>query len=189
MKTRTCFSLLAATGLLVLTGCKSTPQMTNRPDFLSTYTHLQKVDATTWRYISQPLLANCGQFTIDPVKVMIPEFQGKPLTDDQRQRSGDFVRQTMINALAGHYPVVAEPGPGVGEIRIAVTEAYGTGGKLGLSVQGEILDNSKTQVGAVVRTELSQYYTPDWQDKAAAREMVEEWAQRLLKAIDQAHGK
>ena len=124
-----------------------------------------------------------------PVKVLFNDLEGKPVTAEQRQRASDFVRQTIVAAVSTRYPVVSDPGPDVAEIRIAVTEAYRTGGKLGLCVQGEILDNSNTQVAAVVRTELSELYVPDWENKATAREMVEEWAQRLLKLIDEAHGK
>jgi hypothetical protein len=123
------------------------------------------------------------------VKVLFNDPEGKPLTAEQRQRASDFVRDTIVAAVSKRYPVVSDPGPGVGEIRIAVTEAYRTGGKLGLCVQGEILDNSHTQVAAVVRTELSERYLPDWQNRPTARQMVDEWAQRLLQIIDQAHGK
>ena len=176
-------------GLLALTACKTTPQMTSRPDFLSTYNHLEKVEPGLWRYVSQPLLANCNKFMISPVKVLFNEVEGKPITAEQRQRSADFVRQAIVTAISARYPVVSDPGPNVAEIRIALTEAYRTGGKVGLCVQGEILDNSNTQVAAVVRTELSQLYVPNWEDKNTASEMVQAWAQRLLKAIDQAHGK
>ena len=189
MKTKIYFGLLPIVGLLALAGCKSTPQMTNRPDFLSTYDHLQKVDATTWRYVSPPLLANCKKFTVTPVKVMFTEFQGKPITSEQLQRSSDYVHQAVRQGLAEHYPLAEEAGPEVGEIRLAVTEAYRTGGKLGLCLQGEILDNSKTQVAAVLRTELSEYYAPGWEDRNSARQMVNEWAERLVKTIDQAHGR
>jgi hypothetical protein len=99
------------------------------------------------------------------------------------------VHQTLVKTLSGRYPIVTEAGPDVAEIRVAITEAYRTGGKLGLCVQGEILDNSNTQVAAVAKTELSELYTPKWQDKNIARQMVEGWAQRLLKVIDEAHGK
>jgi uncharacterized lipoprotein YajG len=44
MKKAVYLSLIPAAALLALTACQTTPQMTNRPDFLSTYTHLQKVD-------------------------------------------------------------------------------------------------------------------------------------------------
>jgi len=189
MNTKICLYLIPVAGLLALTACKTTPQMTNRPDFLSTYNHLQKVDATTWRYVSAPLLANCNKFIIGPVKVLFTDLGGTPVTAEQRQRSSDFVRETIAKAVSGRYPVVSDPGADVAEIRIAITEAYRTGGKLGLCVQGEILDNSNTQVAAVVRTELSELYLPNWENKATAREMVEAWAQRLLKIIDEAHGK
>jgi len=157
--------------------------MTNRPDFLSTYTYLQKVDDTTWRYLNPVLLGECKKFMVSPVKVMINNIGGEPTTPEQRERAATFVRSTIISSLSG-YPIVNEPGPDVGEIRIAITGAYRTGGKLGLCVQGEILDNSNTQVAAVVRTELYQQYSADWQDKPSAREMVQEWGKRLRKAID-----
>jgi len=189
MKPRIHITLLLIASLPVFVGCKSTPQMSQRPDFLSTYTHLQKVDDTTYRYVSPPLLANCNKFIVSPVKVLFNEFQGNPITTEQRQRSADFVRQTISQALSARYPVVSEPGPEVGEIRIAITEGYRSGGKLGLCVQGEILDNSNTQVAAVLRTEINDTYSPGWEDKLQARKMVEEWAQRLVAAIDKAHGR
>ena len=182
-------SLLPLAALLTLASCSTTPQMSNRPDFLSTYDHLQKVDGTTWRYVSPPLLGNCNKFIVSPVKVLCAEFGGKPLTVEQQQRASDFVRQAILKAVSDRYPVVSTPGADVAEIRIALTEAYRTGGKLGLCVQGEILDASNTQVAAVVRTELSELYVADWENKATARDMVDAWAKRLLKAIDQAHGR
>jgi uncharacterized protein DUF3313 len=188
MKSKAYLTLIPVALLLALAACSSTtPQMTSRPDFLSTYDHLRQVDATSWRYVSDPLLANCNKFIISPVTVLINDLEGKPVTAEQRQRTSDAVRMAMVAAVSARYPVVSAPGPDVAEIRIAVTEAYRTGGKLGLCLQGEILDNSKTQVAAVVRTELSERYVPDWENKNTARKMVDEWAQRLLKAIDQAH--
>jgi hypothetical protein len=189
MKTKVYLSIIPVAGLLLLVACKATPQMTNRPDFLSTYSHLQKIDEGVWRYVSPPLLANCNKFIVSPVKILFNEFNDFTLTPEERQHAADFVRQTIITALAQKYPVVSEPGPDVAEVRIAITEAYRTAGRRGLSVQGEILDNSNTQVAAVVRTEINQEYTRDWQDKAASRKMVEEWGQRLIKTIDEAKGK
>ena len=153
MKTNSYLCLFPITALLALTSCSTTPQMSNRPDFLSTYDHLQKVDGTTWRYVSSPLLANCNQFIVRPVSVLFTEFEGKPITAEQRQRTSDFVHQAIVKAVSERYPVVSAPGVGVAEIRLALTEAYRTGGKVGLCVQGEILDNSNTQVAAVVRTD------------------------------------
>jgi hypothetical protein len=189
MKTKLYFWLAPIAGLLALTACKSTPQYTTRPNFLSTYNYLRKVDDTTWRYVNPALLGQCDKFMVSPVTVMFTEYNGKPITDEQRQRSADFVRQTVAQTLGDTYPIVTQAGSGVAEIRIAITEAYRTGGKLGLCLQGEILDNSRTQVAAVAKTELSEYYVPDWESKATARATVTEWAQRLRKTIGEAHTK
>jgi hypothetical protein len=189
MKRAAYLTLIPVAALLTLTACKTTPQMTNRPDFLSTYSHLEKVDATTWRYVNPLLLGECKKFIVSPVKVLFNEVDGKPLTAEQRQRTSDFVHQAISWKIAERYPVVTDAGPDTAEIRVALTEGYRTGGKLGLCAQLEILDNSNTQVGAVVKTELSQYYIQDWETKDTAKQMVDQWAQRLRKVIDDAHTK
>jgi hypothetical protein len=189
MKKTQLLYIVSVAGLLALTACKTTPEMTNRPDFLSTYSHLRQVDDLNWRYVSADQLVLCKKFMVSPVKVLFTEFDGKPITAEQRQKTAHFVRETMINALSDRYPIVTEPGADVGEIRIAITSAYRTGGKLGLCVQGEILDNANYQVAAVMRTELSELYVADWQDKATAKQMVGEWAKRLRQIIDEANGK
>ncbi len=181
--------MVPVAGLLALTACKTTPEMTSRPDFLSTYDHLQKVETGVWRYVNKDLLANCNKFCVSPVKVLIDEVEGKPVTAEQREKTANFVRDTISKTLSERYPVASETGPGVAEIRVALTGVYRTAGKLGLCVQGEILDDSKTQVAAVVRTELSQLYVPNWEDKNTAKEMVQAWAQRLVKGIDDAKKK
>ena len=182
-----CVASLA--GLLALTACKTTPQMTNRPEFLSTYSHLRQVDDLNWRYLDPVLLGQCKSFIVSPVKVLFTEYQGKPVTAEQRQKTADFVRDTVVKALEGRYPIVNQPGPDVAEIRVAMTEAYRTGGKLGLCWQMEILDNSNTQVAAVMRTLLSELYVPGWETKATARQMVDEASQRLRQVIDDSRAK
>ena len=189
MRKSKAFWLITLLGVLATNGCKTTPEMSNRPNFLTTYDYLQKVEPGLWRYVSPPLLANCTKFTVSPVKVLFTEYKGEPITAEQREHTAAYVRDTMVKALSQWYPVVSEPGPDVGEIRIALTGAYRTGGKLGLCVQGEILDNSNTQVAAVVRTELSEYYAPGWEDKQSAHEIVQAWAQRLVKLIDETRRK
>jgi hypothetical protein len=188
MKTKPYLSILSVTGLLVLAGCSTpTPEMTSRPNFLSTYNYLKQVDDLHWRYVS-PLLGQCNKFIVSPVKVLFNEVNGKPITPEQRQKTANFIQNVIIQNLNDKYPIVYVPGPDVGEIRIALTGAYKTGGKVGLCVQGEILDNSGTQVAAAMRTELSEEYVPDWENKQAAKDIVGEWAERLRKAIDEAHG-
>jgi hypothetical protein len=40
-------------------------------------------------------------------------------------------------------------------------------------------------VAAVVRTELGEDYAPKWEDRETARKMVQAWAQRLVRLIDE----
>jgi len=181
---------LAPTSLLawmLLAGCNTTPELRNRPGFLSSYDHLRQVDDLTWRYVNPVLLGQCKKLIIPEVQILSSEFQGKPVTEEDRRRSAKFVRDAMILALADRYTVVTERAPDVCELRIAVTDAYGKGGKLGLSVEGEILDHSRTQVTAVMRTEMSERYVADWEDRPTARKMVEAWARRVRKTMDDAH--
>jgi hypothetical protein len=189
MKSTEYLYLAALAGLLAMSACKSTPEMTNRPQFLSSYDHIKQVDDLNWRYVNPVLLGQCKRFIVSPVKVMFTDLEGKPITAEQREKTSNFVRQTVINALSDRYPIVTEPGTDVGEIRLALTDAYRTGGKLGLCVQGEILDNSNTQVAAVMRTELSQPYVANWENKPMAKQMVGEWAQRMRKIMDEAQAK
>jgi hypothetical protein len=185
MKTKTLLLLTPVAALLALTACNTTPELKNRPGFLSTYNHLQQVDPTTWRYVSPVLLGQCNKFFVSPVKVLFNDIDGKPVTAEQRQRSSDFIRQALIQGISQRYPVVMEPGPDVAEVRVALTDAYRKGGKVGLSLEGEILDNSNTQVGAVMRSEMSELYVANWENRATAKEMVEKWVQRLCQTIDE----
>jgi hypothetical protein len=181
-------TLGSVVALMSLTACKTTPQMTNRPDFLSTYSHLKKIDTGVWRYVNPVLLRQCDKFVVSPVQVLFTEHNGQPITTEQHLRTADYIRQEIVKALSDRYPVVNEAGgPGVATIRIALTEAYRTKGKVGLGIEGEIVDNSQTQVAAVVRTEISQFYSPSWEEKGSAKVMVKEWASRLRKVIDEAH--
>ena len=188
MKTIAYRILVPAVALMAFAACQTTPQYTTRPNFLSTYNHLQKVDDTTWRYVDPVLLGQCKKFVVSPVKVLFAQYNGQPITPEQRQRTADFVQQTIIQTLGDTYPIVTQTGPDVGEIRIALTEAYRTGGKLGLCVQGEILDNSNTQVAAIAKTEISEYWTPSWEAREQAKDIITSWAQRLRKTIGESRG-
>jgi hypothetical protein len=39
----------------------------------------------------------------------------------------------------------------------------------------------------VMRTELTDEYVPNWENKLSAKQMVQAWADRLRKALDDAH--
>lgn len=183
--------MLAAAGLLWVTGCSSTSSVSKEPvrtGFLSKYNHLEQVDASTWRYINYDRLGTYNKFVVSPVKVMATEFKGQALTDDQKRKASEFVHKAVVTALGDRYPVVTVPGADAAEIRIAVTETFKDGTHVGLTVEAEIIDTySAVQVAAVMRVAEGEPHLAAWWDRPVAREIVEGFAKRLRGVIDNGH--
>jgi len=108
----------------------------------------------------------------------------------RKQKVADYLREAVTKALSDRYPIVTSGGLDVAEIRVAVTEAYKTGNRLGLTVEGEINDSYSTfQAAAVMRTELGEAYLGDWWDGPSAKQIIDAWASRLREVIDIAHSR
>ncbi len=183
-------TLLAGAGLLLAAGCASHAFAPRQSGFLSHYHNLQKVDDTTWRYIFTNRLAMYNRFQITAAKTMVTEYDGKPLSQEAQQKVSDYLRGSVTRALSERYPIVSSSGPDVGDIRVAITDAYKTGNRLGLTVEGEIIDSYSTyQAAAVMRTELGEAHLGDWWDGPSAKQTMDAWADRLRQAIDMAHGR
>lgn len=181
------FSTSAA--LCLLAGCASHKFQPTRADFLSTYNNLVTIDDTTSRYVNAKRLAMYSEFRITSVQVLVKDYDGQPITAEQQKKIADFVRASLTSALQDKYPVVNAPTGNSADIRIAVTDAYKSGSKMGISIEGEIEDSySGVQVAAVVRTDLSSSYVGKWGEKAGFRGIVEGWSQNLRQAINSAHG-
>lgn len=190
MKNTTALMLSAAAAVGLLAGCAGQKHTHAHSGFLSHYHHLTPVDATTSRYVNAPRLATYNKFKIASIQILVKEYDGKPITAEQKKRMTDYIRTSLTSALQSKYPVVENPSTDTAEIRIAMTDAYKSGNQLGVSVEGEILDSySSVQVAAVVRTDLGKLYLGDWWDKTSAREVVDGWSQRLRQAVDSAHTK
>ena len=182
--------LLTAAVLLVGAGCASYPVAPEPSGFLSHYYESDKVDDTTWRYLDSDLLSSYSKFQITAAKCLITEFDGEPLPPESQQKVANYLRQAIIKALSDRYTIVDVGGGDVGEIRVAITDAYKTGNRLGLSVEGEIINLYSTyQAVAVRRTELSKPYIGAVWDGPAAKEIIDAWADRLREAIDTAHSR
>ncbi len=60
---------------------------------------------------------------VDPVEIWYhPDAPYKGIQPDELQALAKEFRQALVNALAGGYPVVEEPGPGVMRLRTAITD-------------------------------------------------------------------
>jgi hypothetical protein len=177
-----------AAGLL-LGGCAAKTYTPVKANFLSTYIHLRPVDDTTKRFVNTNRLAIYNKFRITSAMVMPIEFDGKPISAEQKEKASAFIREALTKALEPAYPIVSDTGPDVGQIRIAITSVYKTEGRLGLTVEGEVLDvSSGVQVAAVMKSSIGKLYLGDWWNSYSAKEIVDAWALRLRESIDIAHG-
>jgi hypothetical protein len=185
--------LAAATGLMLMAGCATSDKNAFAPHksgFLSTYVNLKKIDDTTWRFVNTNRVSIYNKFHISAVKCLVTQYDERPVTPEQQQKVVEYLRDSITKALSDRYPIVNSGGPDVGELRVAVTDAYKTGDRLGLSIEGEIFDSlSGYQAAAVMRTELGEAYVGDWWDAKSAKDIIDKWSARLREAIDYAHGR
>lgn len=182
---------LTLTGLLLLAGCAGTPLPPKRSGFLYNYSNLKQVDATTWRYVNTNRLALYSKFVIAPVQIKVTEFEGKPVTDEQKTKSAEYVRESLTKALESKgYSVVSGGYGDVGEVRVAITDAYKSGSQIGLTVEGSIVDSASAyQAAAVMKSELADAQLGSWWNGERAREIINRWSERMAEAVVQAHTK
>jgi Protein of unknown function (DUF3313) len=84
-------------------------------------------------------LKNYRKFMIDPINVyLLPEAQARAIDADDLERLTQYFRQAVIDELqkSGQYEIVNEPGPGVLELNVAITNVEPTGGKRNAVVTG-----------------------------------------------------
>jgi hypothetical protein len=189
----------AGTLLALLTlagaGCQSTPKPSG---FLSSYQHLTKLNDSTWRYVDSARLGACERFHLGAVEVLVTQYQGAALTPEERQKAAERFRQMLVKGLSGHCQLVDQPGPGIAEIRAAITAAYPVGPSFALGLESEIMDGSGQQVAALrefqagsaqptggppsLDAELNRWF---W-DRVSATTTMEEFAGQLRMLIENA---
>jgi Protein of unknown function (DUF3313) len=82
-------------------------------------------------------LKNYRKFILDPVTVyLLPEAQDRGIDPDDLDRLARYFTDAITDELMGSgYEVVTEPGPGVLELRTAITNVEPTGGKKNAAVK------------------------------------------------------
>jgi len=183
-----CAGLLAA---LLLMGCKTEQAPPPRSGFLSSYTQMEKVDETTWRWIDpNNRLGSYNKFILHPVKVQAEIYDGEKISPETRERVSNYLHDAIEKALSDRYPIVSAPSTDTGEIRVGITDATKTGRKLNLCVEGEIQDSySAVQVASVVASRLGKARMGSWWDQQEAKDMMDAWAKALRQTIDKAHAR
>ena len=177
---------LLAAGLMLLAGCATHTASVPVPSgFLTRYDQLRKVDDTTSRYVDAARLRTCREFKIQPVQVLVTSFNGSPL-DADGQMAAEYVSMALVKALADRYPIMANPGPGVGVLRLAITSADKKGTQLALTLEGEVLDPaSNAQVAALMKSEISGQHDSNWSYRLTFRQMATDWAADFRRALDE----
>lgn len=180
--------------------------------FLSDYSKLEAVSDVSYSYMApgNPL-GRYSKFIIDPVAIEFyagskgeeKEAKGK-ITDEDIRKFKTYMHDAIVAAIEDRYEVVSRPGMGVVRVRTAITDLKKSGvvmniipvGKIvgsglgGATLEGELLDSqSNKQLGAVVESQLGKRFSlagySTWGD---AKAVMDGWAKRFRKRLDEAHG-
>jgi hypothetical protein len=182
----------ALLALAVLTGCQTDAPPPVKTGFLSTYRHLEQQDANSWVYIDpNNRLARYDKFVVNDVEIRFPEgSQGMDTAYGDVEQVREYMKQAVEEALKTRYTIANGPAWNVCDVRIALTDAYDAGGRVGVACEGELLDSvSHVQIAALVESQLSENLTISrfWTEQEA-KAIMDGWADRLLAAVDRAHG-
>lgn len=117
--------LILSVALLVLTAGCATPPKQPASGFLGDYQRLKQdpQDMSMWWWAKPGVKWDKYQkLMLDPVEVRIdPQRAQRELNPQETRRLAEAFRNVTERTLAGVYPVVAGPGPGVMRIRAALT--------------------------------------------------------------------
>jgi Protein of unknown function (DUF3313) len=194
----------------VLCGCG--PGKPARTGFLSDYSRLEAQSDVSYRYTAPGnQLGQYSKFIIDPVEIQFytgskaekAGAKGK-LKEDDLTDLKNYLHDALVKAIEDRYEVVYHPGPGVARLRTAITDlkksrivqnilpigkVLGTG--LGAAaLEAELVDSqTEKQIGALVESQSGKRLSLDgystWGD---AKAVLDRWAKRFRKHLDDAHG-
>lgn len=182
-------AVLSLAVVILATGCAGTPRPPKKSGFLFNYSNLRQVDETTWRFVNTNRLALYSKFMIGPIQILPTEFDGRPITEEEKTRATDFIRESVTKALESRgFEIVPRAFGEIGEIRVAITDVYRSRSQIGLTVEGSIVDSASAfQAAAVMKTELAPAQLGSWWDNARGRGIINAWAERMAEAVADAH--
>ncbi len=145
---------------------------------------------------------------IDPVAVCyLPEARQRGIQPDELKKLTDYFREALVEAVADAYPVVADPGPEVLRLRVAITDVAPSDVALNLiatalvyvpvdmgsaSMEAELLDSlTGARLAAVVdsRTGSQLDILGGYTRWSHAKIAFDGWAAELRAALDEVHGR
>jgi hypothetical protein len=187
--------------VLMAAGCAKELKKTG---FLSDYSRLEPDDGSL-KYIDMKRLGSYERFIIEPVVVQLYGTpQGARPDPEIRRELANYMHNAIINSIRDSYFIVSQPGPGIARLRVALTDidkstpamnvlpqtkmtGLGIGGA---SMEAELLDSQTgEQIGVVIQSQkgkrVSMSGLKKWGD---AKAVMDDWAERFRKRLDEAHG-
>ena len=195
------FVLMVSISLIVFIGCSKQKQL-KQTGFLSDYSRLQSEDESL-RYLDMKKLAQYKQFIVEPVVIHLHGMkQGARPDPETRRELANYMNNAIVKAIQDKYMIVSQPGPGVAKVRVAITDIEQsnpvlnaipqlTSAGLGsVSMEAELLDSQTgKQIAALIEAQkgrrLSFSGLKKWGD---AKAVMDGWAERFSKRLDEAHG-
>ncbi len=209
------FTILTGLALLLVTtilygGVGAQPPAAT--GFLTDYTRLKPgvtIEDAEYRYVNRERLKQYNACIVEPV--LMPFYEKskahQKLTQEEIATFLTYTRTQMVRGLTdGGYRVVAEPGPGVALLRLALTDivtskwylnvlpqtrimGMGLGGTV---MEAELLDSqSGQQIAAVIdRRKGARVGGGSGMTKLdLARGVIRRWAEGLVTTLDLTHGR
>lgn len=207
--------------LLVITGCASTPKESKESSFLGDY--YAKLEpgppgGVKMRWLKPGVdFSKYNKVMVDSVVFyMADDSEDKSIDPEDMKELADSFDEAIVNALKDKYEIVADPGPGVVRIRLAITKLKKS--KAGAGVVSSVLpvgigisiikkgvtgswsgagetdmemmalDSVSNDVIAVAEDEKSAGYTERYTALGSAKEAFKFWAERMRAFMDQVHG-
>lgn len=201
MQKRNMLIIVTMVIMATVLGCQ--PKSAVKTGFLSDYSRLEAASGTSLRYVDTRALGSYSTFIVDPVAGRLyGGSRGKISGEDLRDLT-NYMHAAIVGQLSKRYAIAYRPGPGVARIRVAITDLKKSNAALnvvpqtklagvglgGASMEAEMVDSQTgRQIGAVVESQLGQRLSmagiSTWGD---AKAVMDDWAKRLKKRVDDAH--
>jgi hypothetical protein len=219
MKTATRICMFVIIGLsLTLAGCASGPKQTG---FLNGYYKdlgPGPSGGVKYRWLKPGVdFSKYNRLMIDSVVFYYaPDSEDKGIDGEQMKELTDAFNTELVNVLKDSYPIVAEPGPDVARIKIALTDIKKSRPVIGVvssvvpagigisiikkgttgswsgsgatSAEFMALDSTTNDVIAVAEDEQTAGYFERFSKLGSAKDAFKFWAERMKTFLDEAHG-
>ncbi|NIW50362.1 MAG: DUF3313 family protein [Gammaproteobacteria bacterium] len=196
MKVFVSVSICSLAVFTMFSGCESSSSSTELPTtgFLSSYAGLKPISKTSYRYINPKYdLGNYTKFIIDPVEVIFSrQTKGEVKSWDDIEKLKAYMPRALVDSLEPRYTVVmTRPGPGVGRIRVALTDVERSAPfKLGsISMEVELLDSQTSeQIAALIESQKKGVPFYGYDPWSGAKAVMDDMAKRFYNRLEEAHG-